>query len=178
LGLSAVLGIVRGHRGAIKIYSESGEGTTFKVLFPASDEPETDFQRPQASGAGNEWKGSGTVLVVDDNETVRDVAKRMLTRMGFDVLMAVDGTAAIGLFERRKEEIVCVLLDLTMPQMDGVECFRELRRIKPEVRVILSSGYNEKEATQRFTGKGLAGFVQKPYVSGILSKKLRDILED
>jgi PAS domain S-box-containing protein len=177
LGLSAVLGIVRGHRGAIKIYTEPGAGTTFKVLIPANDETAADVERLQTERKKEDkWQGQGTVLIVDDDETVRNVATRMLERMGMDTLTAVDGKDAIELFKERMDEIVCVLLDLTMPQMDGVECFRELHRLNPEVHVILSSGFNEQEATQRFTGKGLAGFIQKPYVSEILSRKLREIL--
>jgi PAS domain S-box-containing protein len=179
LGLSAVLGIVRGHNGAVRIDTAPGEGTTFRVLFPTCDEASTaEAESLSKTGdSGESWSGAGSVLVVDDDETVRDVATRMLKRMGFDVLTAPDGGAALRLFEERGDEIVCVLLDLTMPQMDGVECFRELRRLKPDVRVILSSGYNEQEATQRFTGEGLAGFVQKPYVKDILSDRIRKILE-
>ncbi len=161
LGLAAVLGIVRGHRGAVKVYSEAARGSSFKVLFPASA-----ATLPDGVEAGREtgaWSGLGRVLVVDDEPTVRSLAEKMLTRTGFEVVVAEDGRAALEIFRRDPASIRLVLLDMTMPQMDGEETFRELRRIAPDVTVVLSSGYNEQEATQRFAGKGLAGFIQKPY---------------
>ncbi|MCP4684022.1 MAG: PAS domain S-box protein [bacterium] len=178
LGMSAVLGIVRGHRGAINIYSEVGRGTTFKVLLPASQAPinETSVQaQPKPTTEG--WRGKGTVLVVDDEETVRNVGVQMLEHLGFEVLTAADGREAVDLFGERGDEIACVLLDLTMPNMDGEEAFGEMTRIRPDVNVILCSGYNEQEATQRFSGQGLASFLQKPYSFSTLKAKLMHILE-
>ena len=175
LGMSAVLGIVRGHKGAIKVYSELGKGTTFKVLLPAIDKPaETMTQNAQENTT---WKGTGTVLLIDDEESVRTIAKRMLERIGFSVLVASDGKEGIEQYTAQHSEIVCVLLDLTMPQMDGEECYRELRAINPNVRVVISSGYNQQEVTQRFIGKGLAGFIQKPYQLAELRSVLHQILE-
>ena len=115
-------------------------------------------------------------MLADDEETVRAVGKRMLERMGFRVLTASNGREALEVFDKHADKIVCVLLDLTMPHMDGEEAFREMRRRRPDVTVILCSGYNEQEATQRFAGKGLAGFVQKPYTLEIIKKKLSNIL--
>jgi PAS domain S-box-containing protein len=175
LGLAAVLGIVRGHRGAIKVYSQSEKGSTFKVLFPCSEQPVEDLEGGSKDSIGS-WQGTGTILVVDDEETVRTVSKRMLEAHGFSVLTACDGSEGVDLFKARRHEINAVLLDMTMPHMDGEEAFRELRRIDPEVRVILTSGYNEQEATNRFSGKGLAGFVQKPYTPNVLIEKIREIL--
>ncbi|VTR98969.1 hybrid sensor histidine kinase/response regulator [Tuwongella immobilis] len=175
LGLAAVLGIVRGHRGAIKVYSELNRGTTFKVLFPASQQPEQIDEYPNQDL--ELWGGSGTILLVDDEESIRALVQQMLTLMGFDVLVAADGLKAVEQFRAHADSIRLVLLDMTMPRMDGEETFRELRRIRPNVRAILSSGYNEQTATSRFAGKGLAGFIQKPYTLEQLTSEIRRVME-
>ena len=175
LGLSAVLGIVRGHKGALKVYSEPGRGTTFKVLFPAVLEERVLAGRSQGMKAGG-WKGAGTILLVDDEESVRVMGTRMLERLGFGVLIAVDGREALDIYRERREEIALVLLDLTMPDLDGEEAFRELRRTDPQVCVVMSSGHTESEIAPRFAGKRLSGFLQKPYTLDALSQCLRGAL--
>jgi CheY-like chemotaxis protein len=172
--MAAVLGIVRGHKGAIKVYSEPGKGTTIKVLFPASEK--TAVQNQAQHGSADDWRGNGTVMVVDDEETVRVVTEHMLELLGFQVVVSNDGRAALEVFRERHAEFTCVLLDLTMPHMDGEETYREMRRIDKSVKVIMSSGYNEQEVTQRFVGKGLAGFIQKPFQFEALQAKLREVL--
>jgi two-component system, cell cycle sensor histidine kinase and response regulator CckA len=179
LGMSAALGIVRGHKGALKIYSEVGKGTTFKVLFPANELSDNGFAvRRKDETEGKVWCGSGTVLVVDDEEAVCAVGKQMPAHMGFSVLAASDGHEALKMYREHADDIVCVLLDLTMPYMDGEEAFRAMQRLHPDVTVILCSGYNEQDATQRFAGKGLAGFIQKPYNMAALREKLTEVLRD
>jgi PAS domain S-box-containing protein len=174
LGLSALQGIVRAHNGAILVESELGKGTTFKVLLPALDHPAVPVGERSKEEAG--WHGVGTVLVVDDEEMVRNAAVRILRRSGVAVLTASDGVEAVELFRERHDEIACVLLDLKMPRMDGEETFDELRKINRDVPVILLSGYSEQQSTERFAGKGLAGFIQKPYNAEDLRDKVREVL--
>ena len=172
LGMSAVLGIVRGHHGAIRVYSEKGQGTTFKVLLPVSKTTPPEQVKNETRG---DWRGAGTVLVVDDEETIREMAAMMLEDMGFDTLTAEDGMQGVEIYRTHQDDIVVVLLDMTMPKLDGKGCFRELRRINGDVRVVLSSGYNEQDATNRFAGQGLAGFIQKPYTPEALRAKMREL---
>jgi signal transduction histidine kinase len=172
LGMSAVLGIVRGHKGAIKVYSEAGKGTTFKILLPASHKPAEIFNSDTIL---DDWQGQGRILLVDDEETIRGIGSEMLKELGFTPLTANDGRQALEVF-KTSPEVHCVILDLTMPHMDGAQCFRELRQVKPDVKVIMSSGYNEHEVTQQFTGKGLAGFIQKPYKLSTLKAILKNII--
>ena len=175
LGLAATLGIVRGHRGALKVYTHPGRGTNFKVLLPCSSQAVE--RSAEASVSEPEWRGKGIVLIVDDEESVRVVGKQILERRGFEVLTAGDGREAVEIFAARADEIVLVLLDLTMPHMDGEETFRQLRRIRPHVKTILSSGYNAQDVTNRFAAKGLAGFIQKPYRVRQLMEVVREVIE-
>ncbi len=176
LGLAAVLGIVRGHKGAIRVYSEPQRGTTFKILFPASESPARRLA--PTVRAPSPFQGKGLVLLADDEETIRNLGRRMLQRLGFEVVVAEDGRQAVESFKAMHEKVCLVILDLTMPHLDGEACFRELRLIRPDVKVILSSGYNEQDVVNRFAGKGLAGFIQKPYTSQELLAKMRDALPE
>ncbi|MBI2880217.1 MAG: response regulator [Candidatus Tectomicrobia bacterium] len=176
LGLAALMGIVRGHRGAIRLHSEPGRGTTFRVLFPCSEQAgEEPPGRPRIARG---LQGRGTILVVDDEDSVRTVSRMMLEKCGFTVLTARDGKEGVDLFREYSDNIAAVILDLTMPQMDGEEAFHEIRRIRPDARVMLSSGYPEEDASYRFAGKGLAGFIQKPYGPMLLIEKLEELLQD
>lgn len=174
LGLSAVLGIVRSHEGAMKVYSETNRGTTFKLLFPVAAGKAVVVVTDGAPV--KEWRGTGTILLVDDERTVRLVTSRMLEQFGFKVLQGTNGAEGVEQYSDHRDEISCVLMDLTMPVLDGEHAYRDIRAINPDAKVILMSGFNEQEAVQRFTGKGLAGFLQKPFRPETLRAKLQQVL--
>jgi PAS domain S-box-containing protein len=173
LGLAAVQGIVRAHKGLMKVQSSPGHGTIFQVLLPATAETAA----PAKPAASQIPARDDVVLVIDDEDIIRRTAKAMLERYGYTVVLAENGKEGVELFQVLSEKIALVLLDMTMPVMNGEEAFDRLKAIKPDIKVILSSGYNEVEAVRRFTGKGLSGFIQKPYSSVGLGEKVKSVLE-
>ncbi|MGC9951969.1 MAG: PAS domain S-box protein [Bryobacteraceae bacterium] len=174
LGLSAVQGIVRGHKGAIQVRSTPGQGTAFQVLLPAGARAAAKTVRE----AGRiDLRGTGTILVADDEAFVRRAVKSALERQGYQVLLAENGREAVDLLRAHGAEVRVVLLDLTMPLLGGEEALRELRRVRPDVSIVLSSGFNEAEAIQRFAGQRLSGFIQKPYTAAQLAEKIKMVVE-
>ncbi|HEY5648299.1 MAG TPA: response regulator, partial [Nitrospiria bacterium] len=174
LGLAAVSGIVRGHGGSIRIFSQPGQGTRMTVLFPPSD-------RPVGSPASKSkkttpWKGTGLIMIVDDDEMAVDVIEEMLKRQGFTVCSFSNGLEALEMYRKQSSDIVLVLLDMTMPYMDGWATYREMRRTNPEVKVIMVSGYSEQEAIGRYGEGEVSGFVQKPFSQAELLSRVRGIL--
>jgi len=172
LGLAATLGIVRGHRGALCVQSRPGAGSVFTAYLPVSER-----RPPPQTRVRGDLRGEGLVLVVDDDEAVCEVALRSLERYGYSVLIAVSASQALGILRDRPDEIDLVLLDLTMPDMDGHVAFAEMRHLRPDLRVILVSGYDAKDAAGRFPETALAGFLQKPFDPEALAAKVGEVLQ-
>ena len=176
LGLAAVLGIVKGHKGAIRIQSEPGQGTVFELLFPFSDKPEAILANTPDSG--QDVTGSGTVLVIDDEELVRNLARDTLESIGLNVITAEDGVEGIDIFSKHKKDILLVLLDMTMPRLSGAETFKKLRHIRKDIPVVLCSGFNEQDAVSNFDSRELAGFIQKPFTLHEFIDKIQTVMAE
>ncbi|MGH7534453.1 MAG: response regulator, partial [Gemmatimonadales bacterium] len=176
LGLAAVMGIVDGHHGRIRIRTAVGEGTRFRIYLPTVTAAAEAENRPVKS---SNWRGSGLVLVVDDEDSVRDLAQRMLRSLGFQTLAATNGREALGIMARRAGEVAVVLIDLSMPRISGPETVRRLREIRPDLPVILMSGYAESSAIPRLSGADpqVTAFLQKPFLPDDLATALRSVLE-
>ncbi len=169
LGLAAVLGIIRAHRGSISVESAPGMGTVITVTLPASGTP---FSAEGPDDAVD-VHGFGNILVADDEAMVRNLAKFALEHCGYTVELAQNGKEALDAFAARPDGFAAVILDLTMPVMAGEEALDRLRQLRADIPVLLSSGFSEEEALKRFQGKGLSGFLQKPYTATALARKIK-----
>ena len=174
LGLAAVAGIVRGHRGAVCVESEPSEGTRVRVFLPRAVEA---VDLVGEVSLPSEWRGQGTVLVVDDDQTVRTTAGMLIERSGFSVLRASSGAEAVELFRKSSREVSCVLLDVTMPVMDGEETFWLLREIRADVPVLFMSGHSSRDIDSRLLGKSRVDRLRKPFHRAELERRLRGVLE-
>ncbi|MDD5284731.1 MAG: transporter substrate-binding domain-containing protein [Desulfuromonadaceae bacterium] len=179
LGMSAVLGIIRAHKGAFLVESRPGVGTTIQVLFPiaAHTEEERGYASVAAAETTSAERHRRVILVVDDEEMIRGVCVAMLEELGYEALSAATGEEALRLFRKHWKRISLVLLDQVMPGMDGVAVFNEMRRICPETKVLLISGFSEQEVAERFQGLELNGFLRKPFNLKHLADELQIALK-
>jgi PAS domain S-box-containing protein len=174
LGLAAVYGIIANHDGSIRVYSEKEKGTTFIIYLPASGK-----EVPEENKLPEEFfVGTETVLLVDDEDMVSDIGKRLLERLGYNVLVAGSGKEAVEMYDKNKDKIELVILDMIMPGMGGGEAFEGLKTINPGIKVLLSSGYSMNGRAAQIMARGCKGFIQKPFNLKELSKKVRMILDN
>jgi len=176
LGLSAVLGIMNSHRGALEIQSEPGKGSTFRALFPIIAD-RVSFAPEPPEQPNDWWDTGGTVLFVDDEPLIRSVGEAIIDIIGFNVVTAEDGIDCLEKFKENISILDLVILDITMPKMDGDEAFREIKKLKSDIPVIISSGYSEHEIIARFSGTLPEGFLKKPYNADELRDKIRAVLK-
>ncbi len=160
MGLAMVYGIVQNHGGIVDVDSSVGEGTTFKLYLPRVRQLD---RRAKPRTEEPLVTGTGRILLVDDEELVRKIAARLLSHLGYEVVMACDGREAVDYYRQHSSEVALVILDMIMPQMSGRECFRELRAINPQVKTVLISGYDKNHGAQEILDEGVRGFIQKPY---------------
>ncbi|MEN8223020.1 MAG: PAS domain S-box protein, partial [Acidobacteriota bacterium] len=175
LGLSAVIGIVKSHRGLISIKSRKNAGTDFRICFPESSKTPVDdgFEYKPAK----EWEGKGTILIADDERSIRTLCSNILTKSGFNVISAINGDDAVKKFTENSNEIALVLIDMTMPGKNGIEVMREISAIRPGIKAILSSGYTKSEAIKNFSRIGFREFLPKPYSPEKLIELVKKIIE-
>lgn len=173
LGLAAVYGTVKEHRGDITVYSESGRGTVFKLFLPVDN----STGEHSATQTEQPVTGSGCILLIDDEAIIRNIAQAQLTHLGYEVLIAEDGESGIDIFRLEKNRISLVILDLVMPKISGQETLRRLLEIDPAVKVLVASGFNYHEDENKLPGPGAAGFIQKPFQLLRLSRAVAEVMK-
>ena len=174
LGLAIVHGIVKQHGGHITCYSEPGLGTTFKIYFPAI-ENNKDSEAPTIESPIP--GGTETVLLVDDEEAIRNLGARLLNQFGYKVITADDGKKALEIYQREGDGVSLVILDLIMPVLDGKKCLEEILRINPNAKVVVASGYSDGGSSDGVMVAGAKGFIQKPYKMRQFLTTVREILD-
>ena len=173
LGLASVYGIIKNHKGIINVYSEESKGSTFNIYLPASDKAVAENQKISETVLN----GSGTILLVDDEDIVLDIGAKMLVKLGYDALTVKSGKKAIEVYRKNREKVHLVILDMIIPGMNGGEIYDRLKKINPDIKVLLSSGYSIDGEATKILKRGCNGFIQKPFSIKLLSQKMREILD-
>ena len=173
LGLASVYGIIKNHGGFINVYSEKGHGTTFNIYLPASEKEVIEEKKP----AGDILRGFETVLFVDDEDMIIEVAEELFKELGYKILIARGGKEAVEVYEKNKDRIDMVILDMIMPDMSGSVTYDRMKEIDPDIKVLLASGYSINGQATEIMDRGCNGFIQKPFKIKELSQKLREILD-
>jgi len=176
LGLAAVLGIVQAHNGALKVSSKVGEGSSFWFLLPTSNQPKK--QKKFVKTATQRWQGHGTILIADDESDLRDALDNYLQCIGFTTILAADGLQAVEQFEQHKETLSAVLLDMTMPKLNGKDIYGHITNKMPDMKVLLMSGYTEKKIESEFDLGASLAFIKKPFRLQELNEALQKLLAD
>jgi PAS domain S-box-containing protein len=177
LGMSAVLGIIKSHGGVLQLFSQPSQGTTFKVFLPALLNEPTGDENRSSSPASESWQGSGTILLVEDEDEVRFIAKELLKMFGFTVLEAVNGKEALEMYQKNAADIMLVFTDIGMPVMDGYELVEKLKKLKPELPIIISTGYGDADVKERIGSDNIARIARKPYNADKLREVLKSVVE-
>jgi CheY-like chemotaxis protein len=173
LGLASVYGIIKNHGGIINVYSEKGEGSTFTIYLAASEkEVIKEEELPEEV-----LKGEETVLLVDDEDVIIDVGEEILRELGYKVLIARGGKEAVEIYSRNKDKIDIVILDVIMPEMGGGETYDRMKKMNPDIKVLLLSGYSIDGQAEEILQRGCNGFIQKPFNVSKLSQTMREILD-
>jgi signal transduction histidine kinase/CheY-like chemotaxis protein len=178
LGMAAVLGIITAHDGVLQLFSQPGEGTTFKVYLPVQVGDSANIEFLHHVDSTSSWLGSGTILLVEDEAQIILIAKTMLKALGFTVIEASNGKEALELYRKHAAEITLVMTDLRMPVMDGYELFRELKLLKADLPIIISSGFGETLVTSQIARSEITGLASKPYSFAQLREILKKVMEN
>ncbi|MDD2308405.1 MAG: PocR ligand-binding domain-containing protein [Desulfuromonadaceae bacterium] len=177
LGMSAIIGIIKGHGGALQLFSRRGYGSIFKIFFPVQLS-ETVRGKPPLPATMSSWHGSGTILLVDDEEKVVFVMKLMLEKLGFAVIAAINGKEALDLYQEHGDEITLVVTDIGMPVMDGYQLFQELKILNPALPIIIASGFGNSIISSQISRENVAGFIDKPYDFDKIKEIIKNVLDN
>jgi PAS domain S-box-containing protein len=176
LGLASLLNAVQRHNGAVEVKSEPGRGTVFRVYFPAEEQAGV-AEADEPLDVPDTWRGCGTALIADDEEAILNITSTMLKRLGFRVITAADGLEAVDLYAEHAEDITFLLMDVNMPNLNGLESVLQIRYIKPKLPVLFMSGYPRQEVMSRFEQQSHAGFIKKPFEINALTAAVRSVME-